>query len=105
MLCCAGDFGSDAAFFRRNPDRKTRLRLPAGDECASTFDRMRPHSLEERRIVVIRASVTGELFPDDRCSPMAVVATDALRDTDAALWPVVVQAAMTLLEDARGGLH
>ena len=66
---------------------------------------MRPHSLEERRIVVIRASVKGELFPDDKCSPMAVVATDALRDTDAALWPVVVQAAMTMLEDARGGLH
>jgi hypothetical protein len=73
-----------------------------GDECASTFDRMRPHSLGERRIVVIRANVSGELFPDDQCSPMAVVATDAIRDTDAALWPVVVQAALSLL---RGELH
>jgi hypothetical protein len=55
--------------------------------------------------VVIRANVSGELFPDDQCPPMAVVATESLQDTDAALWPVVVQAAMTLLENARCGLH
>ena len=95
----------DVAFFRRNPERKTRLRLPLGGECASTFERMRPHDRGERRIVVIRANVSGELFPDDQCSPMAVVATESLRDTDAALWPVVIQAAATLLREARRGVN
>lgn len=94
----------DAQFFRQHPDRRTRIRLPAGPapvrdnqrgvrflaESEMEFRSLGSHDKSRRRIVVWRAPADHPTHPNHLLKiPFLAFADETISDDDATLLPIV----------------
>lgn len=94
----------DAQFFKQHPDRRTRIRLPAGPapvrdnqrgvrllaESEMVFRSLGPHDKDRRRILIWRAPANHPTYPNHLLKiPFLAFADETIEDNDETLLPII----------------
>lgn len=94
---------SDKAFFQKNPDRETHIRLPHRDECYGEFWSLGDHNRARRRILLWKVP-EGNPFVDPAANPILKIpflafSDETIEDRDDILKPIL----HTIMLEARRG--